>query len=107
MTSKVFKLSKPIKKHGKGGAEEIRALELREPIADDVFELPQPWTSILINGGVDYRMEGSALKAWIARLSGISAGEFGAMAARDVRAIYDWLFSELNVPGEDKEATKN
>jgi hypothetical protein len=105
MAEKVFSLSKSIKAHGKNGAEDLAQLTLREPTASDVFDLEMPFRTFASMPGpgkpqmVELQMNGPAVAAWIARLSGHDKGVLGAMTAQDMRKIYDWLIAELNPAG--------
>lgn len=98
MPDKTFALSRPIKGHGKAGAEEIKEITLREPIADDVFDLESPTTQIATTDGrhVEVKLNGRALRAWLSRLSGLDGGVLGAVASRDLNEMAQWLNMELN-----------
>lgn len=99
------KLSKPIMVHGNGGMQEVSEITLRSPTADDILAIGFPYRAIRgsDNGSITIEMvfQAQAVKNWIQRLSGFSQGEFGAMHARDIHAIYNWLSTEMSPIAQD------
>lgn len=107
---KTFTLSKPIKIVGKSGIEERKTIELRDPTADDMFDLSMPAHIIRHENentkqvSIEMVMDGPSLKKWVEKLSGLMAAEMGQMAARDVQAMFLWLSGELNPAGDSKNS---
>lgn len=96
---KTFPLSKPITvvatTDGKSAPAEVSEITLREPTADEMFDFSHPFRFIRRpEGGQETVIDGAALKKWIGRLSGQEAA-IGAMAARDLQPITEWLGEEL------------
>lgn len=88
-----IQLSRPLTVHGKNGIEQITELKLRDPTADDVFELDDPTRRFSATdlSSVETRINGQALKAWIVRLSGHDSGVIARMDAADARRCYEMI----------------
>jgi len=104
----IFKLTKPIKVHGTKGSEDIRELTLREPIFDDTREIPDLLEDfVLPDGRRKYQWDHDASARWIARLSGKSVGEIGALAVCDARKMRDWIIDVMGGKPEEGSPAKN
>ena len=97
--SKTFKLKTPLTVVGKNGPEPRNEIELREPTADDLFDLGMPFTVVRDGEKVEVRPDHAALKKWLPRLAGLSAGEFGALPANAVMPMFSWLSEMLTDAG--------
>jgi hypothetical protein len=97
--SKTFKLKTPLTVVGKNGPEPRNEIELREPTADDLFDLGVPFTVVRDGDKIELRHDHAALKKWLPRLAGLSAGEFGALPASAIIPMAAWLNALLTDAG--------
>lgn len=98
---KSFTLSKPIMVNGKSGPEELKVLELRDPLADEVFDFGLPFRIIRESNSPKFEvlMDGPSFKQWLTRLAKRDAGELGQLSGGDLNTIFAWLTEELAPTG--------
>ena len=92
----VFKLAHPVRTT-RGMITEIT---MRAPNGGDVFEIGGlPTRTQWMPSGMTVEMDTERFKRWALRLTNLDANTINACAARDVRAMYEWLNAELNQAG--------
>jgi hypothetical protein len=94
---RVFKLATPVQATGGGNITEIK---LRAPAGLDVFEVggmptKTQWTA----GGMSVDMDVDRFRKWIMRLASVDMHTINRIPARDLRAMFEWLNTELNQAG--------
>lgn len=96
-----FKLRKELMAHTPSGPQNISEITLREPNADDYFAAGGITTAVLHGTRTgdgqktELRVDATAVRNWLARLSGYDAGVIGQMGLRDTMVISNWLQSQF------------